>query len=135
MKQTNQWLRAGIAGFGCAILTLLLTALAAKLIESGIAPITGMQAIGYGIIAVSCFAGCLLTAKTASSVRLLCTLLTATVYFLLLCIANGVLQRGEFQRLLPTGIAVYAPALLAALLGAGKKKARYGDYDKMKFAG
>lgn len=126
MKTMQPWLRAVLDGVLTLALLCLLTALCAKLIEGGRLPVEGMPAISYGILAVSALAGCLITGRTCRQGKLLWTLLTAAVSFLLLCVMNGVLLRGEFQRLLPTAGVIFGAAMLAALLSAKGKRDPFG---------
>ena len=126
MKQMNVWVRA--MGFGLVgiIGMLLLSAAAAKLIEGGKLPLAWTPVLAYGIIGLSALLCCLMTAFTCKAWLQPLTALTGGVYFLMLCILNGVLQRGEFQRLLPTaGIAAGAVLLSVILAAARGRSAAY----------
>ena len=126
MKKMNPWLMAMLLGLLCLILMLALTAIAAKLVEGGQLSTSATPIISYGILAIASLGGCLTTSCTAKQFKLPMTMLTAAIYFLLLCIMNGILQRGEFQRLLPTAGVIFGAALLASLIGAKGKRNRYG---------
>ena len=107
------------------ILLLLLTALFAKLIEAGRLPISWMDGLAYAVLLLSSFGGCFLSAQKAKRRCLLHTAITGGFFFLILCALNGLLQRGEFRRLLPTAGIVLASVLLASLLAAGKQMKSY----------
>lgn len=121
----NPWIQA--MGFGLVGLAAMLaiTALAAKLIEGGALPMTAVPFAAYAIIALGSLTGGLCTALSAKRLCLPLTLLTGGVELLALCILNGALQRGEFQRLLPTAGVVIGVSLLCALLAAGRKGKNY----------
>ena len=126
MKTMQPCLRAVLCGLLSLAPLFLFTAVCAKLVEGGYLSVESMPAISYAILAVSALTGCLITGRSCRQGKLLWTLLTAAVFFVLLCVMNGVLMRGEFQRLLPTAGVVFGIALTAALLTAKGKRDPFG---------
>ena len=126
MKKNNPWLRASVCGLLCLPVMLLLTALCTKLIESGVLPFSFATLLSYGILAISALSGCLASGLSAGKYLLPRTALSAAVYFLILCVLNGILLRGQFRALLPTAGIVFGASLLAALLAAGRRKSSFG---------
>ena len=126
MKAMQPWLRAVLCGLLTLLPLFLLTALCAWLIEGGQLPVEAVPGISYGILAISALTGCLITGWGSKQGKLLWTLLTGAICFLSLCVMNGVLLRGEFQRLLPTAGVVFSTALIAALLTAKGKRDPFG---------
>lgn len=125
MKQSNpmkQPIRAILFGLLSAVLSFAMSLLFAKLILNGSVPLEQLPKLSVLIHAVSALAGCLLSALTAKERKLLYAALTGAVYFLILCIANGFLLRGEIRTLPLTATVVAAAALLSGLLSAKKKK-------------
>ena len=125
LKKMNPWVRALLGGAVSGIVMLLLTAGAAKLVEEGLLQITWADFLGYGILALSAIIGCLTTAFQKTRLCLPRTAVSGGVFFLTLCVLNGLLLRGEFHRLLPTAGIVLASVLLSSLLGAGKGMKTY----------
>ena len=108
---------------GIAVM-LLLSAGLSKLIEAGKLTLELTPVLGYGILGGSALTGCLLTALNAKSCLLPLTALTGGIYLLCLCIFNGFLQRGEFQRFAPPAGIVLAAVLLSTVIAATRGKGR-----------
>lgn len=125
MKHQNPWLRAGLLGLAGIGALLLLTAAAAKLIESGKLPSTAQSVACYGITALSALGACLLSAFSAPVRRLLMTALTGGVFFAVLCGLHAALSQGGLVNVMSTAGIVLGAVLLASLAAAGKGKDPY----------
>lgn len=121
----NPWLSAVLNGFICAAVATALALLLARLITSGALPVSLRVVYAYVITGLSTLAGCALTAHRAEKQKLPLAFVTGAVYLLLLAISNGILQKGAFQRLLPTIAIVLGCALVCGLLGARKRQRKY----------
>ena len=124
-RPMNPWLSAVLNGFLCAAVSAALALLLAKLITSGALPVSMRVVYAYVITGLSALAGCAVTARRAEKQKLPLSFVTGASYLLLLDISNGILQKGEFQRLLPTMAVVLGCALLCGLLGARKRQRKY----------
>lgn len=118
----NVWLFACLSGIGCLVVTMLLSLPTAKLMETGVLPMKGVQVVSYLILGLSTIAGSIITACKGKQKILLLCLVTATVYFLSVAIVNGVIQKGQFQRIGETALIIYAGSAAAGLLCARKKR-------------
>lgn len=125
MKRKNIWLLACVGGLISVVVTVLLSLLGAKLIQTGALPIGSMTVTAMVILGLSAILGAMFAALAGKRKVLVLCLISATVYFLSVAILNGVLQKGSFCRIGETALIVYVSAVIVGLLSARKKR-RYG---------
>lgn len=118
----NNWLIACIAGLLAAGVCVLLTLPAAKLMETGVLPVKWSSAVAYSILGMSSAASALFAALKGKRRVLLLCLTESTVLFLAMIVMNGVLQKGQFERIWQTAVTVFGVSAIIGIVCAGKKR-------------
>ena len=122
-KKMNPYLRALLCAWIGAVLTVVLTLIAGKLLLGGLLPMKQLDAVCWGIRGISVTTACLAAALSGKKTRLLCSALAGGGYLVLLCCANALFWKGSFQELAPNAILIAGAILLGAVISSLKRKA------------
>ena len=113
---------AAIGGGGSVLLSLLLTALTAILVERGTVDIASLDALTAGILILSTVSGSLLASWVTGHHRLVVCMASGVVYFLLLLGGAILLCDGADGAVGVTAMLVLGSSCAAALMGLNERK-------------